>query len=163
MTPQLAQMHEAVGRAVLWAQVFETVFTVCFELLGMLKSGVSKLIDAKHFKVPTRKLLIVLSSANSIATEFESQINDLIEKRHLLIHRWFQQNGLPGDDDTDDISKLTRLASEVEESSKRISGQLAGYIVSWGKANPAQNILADSERTRLLALFQQAHLGDRGR
>jgi len=160
MTPRLVLMHEAVGRAVLWAQVFETVFAVCFQLLGILESGVSALIDEKRFKTPTRNLIKELSGSNNIAAEFESQVNDLIEKRHLLIHRWFQENGIPGEEDAADISKLIHLANEVEGNSKRISGLLAGYIVRWGRLNPEQNPLADAERTRLIALFQRAHLGD---
>jgi hypothetical protein len=103
-----------------------------------------------------------LSSANSIAPEFEGQIDDPIEKRRLLVHRWYQENGLPGDENTADISKLIRLAQQVEENSKRISGLLAGYIVRWGKANPTQDALAEVERARLLALFQRAHLEDTG-
>jgi len=162
MTLKLAQMHEAVGRAVLWAQVFETVFAVCFELLGILKSGISSLIDFKRFKTPTRNLIKELSRTNDIAPELESQINDLIEKRHLLVHRWFHENGLPGAEDTADISALIRLAHDVEENSKRISNLLAGYIVRWGRSNPAQSKLAGAEQRRLLALFQRAHLGDTG-
>ena len=162
MTLRLTQMHEAVGRAVLWAQMFETVFAVCFELLGMVETGVSNLIDPKRFKVPTRNLIKELAVANNIAPEFEGQINDLIEKRHLLVHRWYHENGLPGEGNTEHISRLIQLAHEVEQNSKRISGLLAGYIVHWGRLNPAQNVMADAERTRLLALFQRAHLGDTG-
>ena len=153
-------MHEAVGRAVLWAQVFETVFIVCFDLLGMLKGKASSLIDPKRFKVPTRNLIKELSNANTIAPELEGQINELIENRHLLVHRWYQENGLPGEDNAADILKLTRLAHDVEQNSKRISALLAGYIVCWGKVNPQQHQLTDAERTRMLKLFQRAHLGN---
>lgn len=162
MTLRLAQMHEAVGRAVLWAQMFETVFAVCFELIGMVETGVSNLIDPKRFKEPTRNLIKKLALTNNIAPEFEGQINDLIEKRHLLVHRWYHENGLPGEGNTEHIARLIQLAHEVEQNSKRISGLLAGYIVHWGRLNPAQNAMVDAERTRLLALFQRAHLGDTG-
>jgi len=162
MTRRLTQMHEAIGRAVLWAQMFETVFAVCFELLGMLETGVSNSIDPKRFKIPTRNLIKALAMANNIAPEFEGQINNLIEKRHLLVHRWYHDNGLPGEGNTEHISRLIQLAHEVEQNSKRISALLAGYIVHWGRLNPAQNVMADVERTRLLALFQRAHLGDIG-
>jgi len=103
-----------------------------------------------------------LAGANNIAPEFEGQINDLIEKRHLLVHRWFHENGLPSEGDIEHISRLIQLANEVEQNAKRISGLLAGYIVRWGRLNPAQNVMADAERTRLLALFQRAHFGDTG-
>lgn len=161
-TPRLAQMHEAVGRAVLFAQVFETLFSVCFQLLGMVETGTTDLIDSKHFKTPTRNLIKELAKDNNIAPEFEGQINDLIEKRHQLVHRWYQENGLPGEENTEHISKLIELAREVEHSAKRISALLAGYIVRWGRLHPEQNVLAEPERSRLLALFQRAHLGDTG-
>ena len=163
MTPSLSQVHEAVGRAVLRAQVFETVFAVCFQFVGMLESGVSALIDEKRFKTPTRNLIKELSSANNIATEFEAQINELIiEKRHLLVHRWFLENGLPGEEDEANIASLIKLAREVEQDSKRLSSLLAGYIVRWGRMNPDQSVIVDGERKRLLAMFQRAHLGDTG-
>jgi hypothetical protein len=155
-------MHEAVGRAVLFAQVFETMVSICFQLLGMLETGTSTLIDSTHFKVPTRNLVKALAQDNNIAPEFEDQINDLIEKRHQLVHRWYQENGLPSEEDTAHIAKLIELAFEVEQNSKRISGLLAGYIVRWGRMHPEQNVRADPERSRLLALFQRAHLGDTG-
>lgn len=162
MATTLAQLHEAVGRAALSAQVFETVFAVCFQFLGMLETGATTLINEKQFKTPTRNLIKELSAANNISTEFEAQINELIEKRHLLIHRWYQENGLPADEDKEHIAKLFQLANEVESKSKRISGLLAGYIVRWGRMHPDQNVLVDTERDRILALFQRAHLGDTG-
>ena len=162
MAPTLIQMHKAVGSAVLSAQIFETVFAVCFQLLGILESGISTPNDEKRFKTPTRNLIKELSGANNIAPEFEGQVNALIERRHLLIHRWYQENGLPGEGDTAHISKLIQLAQEVERESKRISELLTGYIVRWGRLNPEQNLLVDAERTRMLALFQRAHLGDTG-
>ncbi|MBI2748641.1 MAG: hypothetical protein HYX43_04675 [Burkholderiales bacterium] len=155
-------MHEAVGRAVLSAQIFESFFVICVKLHGMVASGVSSLIEPEHFKVATRTLVKNLSSANEIAPEFEERINELIEKRHLLIHRWFIEHGLPGDQDTAYLAQLTQLARDVEQGSNGITTLLVGYLLRWGKANPEQNVLADPERSRLLALFQRAHLGDTG-
>lgn len=154
-------MHEAIGRAVLWAQMFETVFVVCIELVGIMRGKTNALINPNRFKVPTRNLIKELSAANNIAPELEAQINELVEKRHLLVHRWFQENGLPGEESTIEIGRLARLANEVEENSKRISGLLAGYVVRWGKINPERQAhLTDVERNRLLGLFRRAHLGD---
>jgi hypothetical protein len=128
----------------------------------MVESGVSILTSKKHFKTPIRNLIKELSSANNIAPEFEVQINNLIERRHLLIHRWYQENGIPSEEETTAIFELIELARGVEKDSKRISGLLAGYIVRWGKMNPEQDMMLDTERTRLLGLFQRAHLGDTG-
>lgn len=128
----------------------------------MIASGAGSLIEPEHFKVATRNLLKELSSANEIAPEFEEQINDLVEKRHLLIHRWFIEHGIPVAEDTAYIAQLTQLAQDVEHKSTRISGLLLGYILRWGRANPEQNVLVEPERSRLLALFRRAHLGDTG-
>jgi hypothetical protein len=155
-------MHEAVGRAVLLAQVFETMVSICFQFLGMLETGTSTLIDSKRFKEPTRNLIKELAKDNNIAPDFEEQINDLIEKRHLLVHRWYRENGIPAEEDSAHISKLIELARDVEQNSRRISGLLAGYVVRWGRMHPEQNVMAEPERSRLLALFQCAHLGDTG-
>lgn len=164
MTSSLEEMHEAVGRAVLAAQMFEVVFVVCNDLVGMLrrKSG-SSLINPNRYKVPTRNLLKELAAANTIASEFADQIDDLVEKRHLLVHRWFQENGLPGETDVNQIAKLVTLANDVETNSKRISALLAGYVVRWSETRPiVQSDIKEEERDRLLKIFQRAHLGRDG-
>jgi hypothetical protein len=160
MASPLAKMHQAVGRAVLMAQVFETVLVVCHELIGILRGESNSLISPDRFKEPTRNLIKKLSAANNIATEFEAQINDLVLKRHLLIHGWFRENGLPSDDNLIEIAKLVQLADDVEQKSKSIAALLAGYIVRWGELNPTElTRITESERQRLMAIFQFAHLG----
>jgi hypothetical protein len=127
----LNQMHEAIGRAVLSAQVFETVFVVCFEMVGMLRDGESRAIDPKSFKTPTKNLIKALSAANSIDPLFEGLIHYWVERRHLLVHRWFQQHGLPGKEDQEEIENLTELADDLDRRSRYLASALAGYAVKW--------------------------------
>lgn len=155
----IKQMHEAIGRAVLWSQAFETVFLICFRLIGMMQTEALTSINPKEFKTPIRNLIKQLKSANNVAPEFESQVNELIEKRHKLVHRWYQEKGIPSIEDVQGIAELTRLALDVESESKRISSLLAGYVSKWGKGNPTSFTIDDRERSRLMLLFQKAHLG----
>jgi hypothetical protein len=137
MTPNTLRMHATIGRAVLMAQVFEAVFVVCIELvLSMREFDIGKSsepINPNRFKVPTatKALLKELAARNDIDSEFESQIKNLVVNRHTLIHRWYLENGLPGDDDEEDISKLTNLAIEVESECKRIIALLSKYVLKW--------------------------------
>ena len=60
MAHNLIRMHEAIGRAVLMAQVFETVFVVCIELvLSMRKIDLGKSSEPinpnrfKRYEIPS--------------------------------------------------------------------------------------------------------------
>ncbi|MCM2308537.1 MAG: hypothetical protein NDI91_13855 [Sulfuritalea sp.] len=163
MLKPIEKMHQAVGRAVLWAQTFETVFVICIELVRILRSTRNgeriSAMNPNRFKVATRSLIKELAVANQLAPELEDQINDLVAKRHLLVHRWFVENGLPGDSDIEHIAKITDLALEIETSSKRICSLLAGYVSHWGETHPEQQAqMTDEERQRLIGLFKYAHL-----
>ena len=153
-------MHEAIGRAVLMAQVFETVFVVCVELvLSMRKVDIgesSEPINPNRFKVPTKALLKELAERNDIDTTFESQIGDLVEKRHLLIHRWYLENGLPGDEDTEEIKQLTDLTVEVENGCRRIVALLSGYVIKWLTGENQDSTFA-KRLSKANRIFHDAH------
>jgi hypothetical protein len=153
-------MYKAIGRAVLMAQEFETVFVVCIELvLSMRRVNLgesSDLINPNRFKVPTKNLLKELAERNDIDAAFEGQIGDLIEKRHLLIHRWALENGLPGDSDADEIERLTALALEVERSSWHITSLLVGYVREWLLGEDDSSVFAEQLR-RAERLFHDVH------
>ncbi len=163
MDSKLATMYQAVGQAVLWSQIFETVFFHCNHLVGILRNEQAPLTP-QGFKVPTRNLIKKLSAANQIAPELESQMNDLVEKRNQLIHEWFRVHGLPGEESSGEIGELTALANEVEQKSKSISAKLAGYVSRWGEMNPTElPSVSDAESQRLTAVFLSAHLGQPAR
>lgn len=131
----LSLMHEAIGRAVGAAQMFETVIVVCAEFLRFSKESLagketSAFVNTKRLKTATKALLKELSQSNDIAPDFEERVVRLVDKRHILIHRWYAENGWPDEDDVDDINRLAALAKEVEGESREIVRMLAQYILS---------------------------------
>lgn len=161
MSLNIFRMHEAIGRAVLMAQVFETIFVVCIELvLSMRKVDLGENpepINPNRFKVPTKALLKELAARNDIDTTFESQIWNLVEKRHLLIHRWYLENGLPGDEDIADIKRLTDLAIEVESGCRRTIAILTGYVVKWLTGENQEDIAFTERLSKAERIFHDAH------
>jgi hypothetical protein len=154
-------MYEAVGRAVLTAQVFEIVFVVCIELVQSMRrvnlGESTDLINPNRFRDPTKKLLKELAERNDIDAAFEGQIGDLVEKRHLLIHRWALKNGLPGDSDADEIARLTALAVEVEHASSHITSLLVGYVNKWLIGEGGNSGVFSERLGRAERLFHDAH------
>lgn len=132
--PSLSSMYEAIGRAVGAAQIFEAVIVVCSEFVRISKDSLAGnesdgLVNPKRFKVATKLLLKQLAQTNDIAPEFETRVAALVDKRHTLIHRWYVENGWPGEHDAEEIVKLTTLAQEVESECLQITATLAGYIL----------------------------------
>ena len=143
-------MHEAIGRAVGAAQILETVIVVCAEFLRFSKESLagketSAFVNTKRLKTATKALVKELSQSNDIAPEFEERVVRLVDKRHILIHRWYVENGWPDEDDPDDIDRLAGLATEVESESREIVRMLAQYILS---ADAAARADADSGDVR---------------
>lgn len=158
----VAKMYEAVGRAVGQAQIFEAVVVICAEMVRICKdslagNGTDGLVNPNRFKAATRLLLKQLAQSNDIAPDFEARVAALVEKRHILIHRWFVENGWPGEGDSAEIMKLTAFAQEVESESRLITLMLVEYILN-----------SDSEfsdvRPRLADIFQNVKVdGNRSR
>ena len=139
------KMYETIGRAVIAAQIFESLIVICAEFLRVSSDIISGktndgLINPNKFKVATRTILKELSNTNNIDSNFESRISILVEKRHTLIHRWFVKNGLP--EEIEEIQKLTLLAQEVEKESNFIAKKLAEYMVNVNDSeNPSVEII----------------------
>ena len=100
-----------IGRAVVSAQMFETMFICIFEIFKMQtepgyleKTG--GYVQAGSFKVPIKKVVKLLAEKGNIAADLETRLTAYVEDRHTLIHRWFQENGRPADEDVEGFAPL---------------------------------------------------------
>lgn len=137
-----------IGRAVYASQNLEVILTVCNEAVEMLSNEeylekTQGFIDPKRFKEPLKNVLKRLDTRNSIASDFLERVSNLLEKRHLVIHRWGLLNGFADDTETDYWITYGTVAEEVAVEADEITHLLAGYMVKWADiewatANPAE-------------------------
>lgn len=157
----MEKAYAAIGRAVVFAQIFEAALIPIFEMFKMQtepkyleKTG--GYIPAGSFKVPVKSVIKTLSSKGNIAPDLETRLNSYVEDRHVLIHRWFQEHGWPTDNDAAGFAPIVELASRVESEARELSRLFAGYMVKfaepkWAAAN------GDDYKTRMEAIFHRAH------
>lgn len=154
--------YAAIGRAVVFAQIFETVLVPIFEFFKMQtepgyleKTG--GFISAGAFKVPIKNIIKALSAKGDIAPDLEERLTSYVEDRHLLVHRWFQTNGWPAEDDVAEFAPIIELANRVEREAKDLTRLFSAYMVKFALPEIAD---ADMEscKARMAAIFHHAHL-----
>src|SRR6267154_2940767 len=129
----MEQAYAAIGRAVAFAQIFETVLIPIFEFfkvqteLGYFEKT-SGYISDDAFKVPVKKVIKALSAKSNIAPDLEDRLNSYVEDRHVLIHRWFRENGWPADNDVVGFAPIIELANRVESEARELTRLFAGYM-----------------------------------
>jgi hypothetical protein len=158
----MQHVYAAIGRAVFFAQLFETALIPIFEFFkmqtepGYLKNTAGR-ISAGAFKVPVKNIIKALSTTGSISPDLEERLSRYVEDRHLLIHRWVQEHGWPDDNDAEGFVPILELANRVEAEAKQLTRSFAGYMTKF--ANPewaAQH--ADEYKAKIAQLFHQAHI-----
>jgi len=139
MTPA-SRAHQAIGQAVCAAQVLEVQLVVLFELFRMVSDPeyrelTSGRIDPNRLKTATKNLIKELSEKGNISPTLEVDINQWIEDRHTLVHRWYPTNGLGDENDEEHWNRYAALAQRVARESYRIAKLLITYVVKWGEPN----------------------------
>ena len=144
------------------AQLLETALVPIFEIhrVNTEPDRLAKTdgyLSAGAFKVPTSSIVKMLSDKGSIAPDLETRLKTYIEDRHLLVHRWVQEKGIPTTEK--DFLLLAKLALTVEKEARDLIRIFAGYMVKhtepdWAAAN------LDEYRSRMAAIFLEAHKDD---
>lgn len=154
--------HEAIGRAVLAAQLFETTLVICFQIFKIsiepdYAEKTNRRIPVDAWKVPITAMVNELAKKMHIAADLEQRLRDYAEDRHTLIHRWTLSHGMPdGDDDEQWYELIRRLADKVTGEAYALMGMFCGYILA--NFNPDAPD-ADGTRQRQLVseLFKTVH------
>lgn len=97
-----------------------------------------------------RDLLKELGRYVDVTDEFKAQVEDFVEKRHTLIHRWGPLNGLPQSDTN--YERIGAFANELSREANALSNQLHKYLAQWLKRFP--------QLRKDLEAFEEAWLSD---
>ena len=156
--------YVAVGRAILAAQLFETALVPIFEM-HRIHSEPDRLgktggyLAAGAFKVPIASIVRILAEKGTIAPDLETRLKAYVEDRHLLVHRWVQERGIPDDNNPKDFLLLAEFALRVEREARELARIFVGYILKyadpdWSAANQ------DEYKARMAQMFLRAHVDD---
>lgn len=155
--------YAAIGRAVAFAQIFETALIPIFEFYKMeTKPGYLEqsggVISAGAFKVPIKNIIKVLSKNGDIAPDVEARLATYVEDRHLLVHRWFLTNGWPADNDTAGFAPIIKLANRVEREAMDLTRLFTDYMAQIHLSEEGGADI-ESYKARMTGIFLRAHLG----
>ena len=107
-----------IGMAVVACQFLEIVFALCVKLVYK-QAGAAGLDEiqplSKGFsKPPTRNLIAELKRYTQVDAQFETALEDIIERRHTLIHRWTLGKGW-GEESQQEVSRFAHdLAQDAQ-------------------------------------------------
>ena len=159
MPPHQLVAFSEVGRAIHVAQSFEMVLAQLFEFFKMQEDmnyavKTSGFIAPEAYKAPLRNLLKRLQERGQVEPTFAARLDQYIEARHVLVHRWVLQNGLAAPDDIAHWESLARHAKSVTVDAEYLMGYLLRYILkyadpAWAATNP------DEYKHRMANLFSQ--------
>jgi hypothetical protein len=126
-------VNASVGKAVLAAQYFEQWLVCAYYHMRIVTEDEfslsdSQLSDYRIFKNPTKNLVKVLSEKAQIDPMLESRINNLLEQRHMVVHRWFLVGGAPTSQISDHWDDLAEIADSVTAEAMELSFLLLSYM-----------------------------------
>ncbi|HUP61108.1 MAG TPA: hypothetical protein VNA69_11875 [Thermoanaerobaculia bacterium] len=128
----------AIGSAVLASQMLEVLFALCVRLaFGQRNVGSARELTPleKNFSMlPVRAMLKQLQQHVDVSPEFESRLEDLVERRHTLIHRWGIENTFPTS--TEDYIRMAAFSLQIAVDSNALSRLFHGYVVEWMERVP---------------------------
>ncbi len=126
-------VNASIGKAVLAAQYFEQWLVCAYYYMRIVTEDEFSLTDAqlsdyRIFKNPTKNLIKALSQSSQIDAQLESRINDLLEQRHMVVHRWFLVGDTPEIQISDRWDKLAEIAESVASEAMELSFLLLSYM-----------------------------------
>ena len=155
------EAYAAVGRAIIAAQIFETALVPIFEI-HRIHTEPNRLdetrgyLSAGAFKMPVANIVKYLSSQGNVAPDLEDRLNEYIQDRHLLVHRWLHENPVPLAQDPETMLPLMEHARKVEREAADLTRLIVGYVVKYGEPEWAASNPEDFS-AKMAALFQSAH------
>jgi hypothetical protein len=147
--PWMAQIHDAlqsIGKAVINAQGFEAAIIPIFEVHrifadpGRMDSTGGRLPEGA-WKQPIASLIRQLVERSKISGKLEDRLRNYVEDRHLLIHRWAYEVGIPSTDD--EWAKVRIHADHVAAEALELMNLFVSYALRYG--NPETSTCAPEE------------------
>ena len=143
MNQHMTTAFATIGRAVWLCQVFEASLAPIYEFFKMnVQPGYFQktrgYVPDGAYKNPIKNIVKELSTRGHIDKSVESRLEKYIEDRHLLVHRWFIQNGWPEDDYLEGWNALENHANAVGDEAQELLRYFAGYMVKHAEPGRAQ-------------------------
>jgi hypothetical protein len=135
------QIYEAIGMAVVSAQLFENIFIIASRL-AIKQANVITMEDivpvqaAKALKQPVKALLKELSGVEPIS-HLEDRVLALIEKRHTVVHRLQEKTGWPGELNTQQRIAIRELCIEISAESLDLHTIFVQLLGQWAMRFPS--------------------------
>ena len=133
-------MYKAIGLAIASCQFFEVTFAICVKLVFSQKKAVDlsniKPLSKATFRNPTRALIKELRQHIKVDVQFEYTLQDVVERRHRLIHRWAIEKRWPGSEDYESKKELLEFANALSNEANGLSRLFVTYIYEWMKKFP---------------------------
>lgn len=144
--------NASVGLATLSCQALEMLFALCVRLVfkNQAATSLAEITPLeKNFSKPSVKVILEeLRRYVDVSKEFEAKLVDLIERRHILIHRWGIEYGLPNNDDG--YKKISEFSNALSKDANGLSNVLYEYIAEWMRKFPEfEKLLAENESVSL--------------
>jgi hypothetical protein len=152
--------YNAIGRSVISAQLFETALVPMFEFFKMVldpdyREQTHGYVAVGKFKVPVRNIVKELATRGDIAPDLEERLSKYVDDRHLLIHRWTVEKGVPSSGDSEASEEIIVLADRVSREAETLRRNIITYMLS------SQDLKDMSEyRRRVGRMFQDGHRGE---
>lgn len=156
----LDQMYKAIGLAVASCQFLEVLFVMCVKLTFSQRKAVDlsdiKPLSKATFRKPTRALIEELRQHINVDAQFENILQDVVDRRHRLIHRWSIEKRWPDLEDYESQKELLEFAIALSAEANGLSRLLATYVTEWMKKFPGlSSNLEPLEKQWLSALPEQ--------
>ena len=153
-------LFHIVGVAVAASQTFETVFVMTARLA--LKQADAEVFEdivpvsaSKALKQPIKALLNELGEAQLVEPDLEERLSRLIEDRHRMIHRAFQEFGWPSAMSPEKEAAFRQLAIKVAAESQAMSIVFAHLLLTWMKRFPATSPTATKHEAQFKELAER--------
>jgi hypothetical protein len=114
-------------------------------------------IPAGVFKQPTSNILKLLSDRGNLSSEWDVRLRQYLNNRHLLVHRWIIERGVPTTDE--DWDALRALAITVEQEATVLTTSFREYALRFGDPE-SKEFSADLVQSRMRELFSRPSTGD---
>lgn len=156
----MQEAYAAIGRAVFFAQLFETALIPIVEgfkmhnVPGYLEKT-EGYISAGTYMAPIMNVIKALSAGNSIPIDLEERLRRYVKNRNALIHSSIRDNGLPEENDAEGFSPYIQLANQVEAEAKQLTQIFAGYLIKI--ASPEH---AHEYEEAMAHFFHRAHIDE---
>lgn len=142
------RLHDAIGKVVYASQMFEFVFTITVRLAIKQrdvhhKKDFQPIIEATGFKTAVANWLKDPLVKAALSEEQAKRIAQWVEYRHLIIHRWFLEEGWPTDKEAQKIEAFINKCRTTEYEAYALSAELCDLLIPWKEKFPEFQDTAD--------------------